>query len=86
MLVSWEWLSQYVYLKQTPDEIANRLSLSGLNHEETSSFDDDSVLDLEVTSHNRLPAIYRPHHPRSQSWPQPSLARKTFSSHRMQIS
>jgi phenylalanyl-tRNA synthetase beta chain len=50
MLVSWEWLSQYVYLKQTPDEIANRLSLSGLNHEETSSFDGDTVLDLEVTS------------------------------------
>lgn len=50
MLVSWEWLSQYVYLKNTPDEIANRLSLSGLNHEETRSFGNDIVIDLEVTS------------------------------------
>jgi phenylalanyl-tRNA synthetase beta chain len=50
MLVSWEWLSQYVYLKHTPDEIANRLSLSGLNHEETKAVDGDTVLDLEVTS------------------------------------
>jgi len=50
MLVSWEWLSQYVYLKNTPDEIANRLSLSGLNHEETKAVDGDVVLDLEVTS------------------------------------
>lgn len=50
MLVSWEWLSQYVYLKNTPDEIANRLSLSGLNHEETKAVDGDTVLDLEVTS------------------------------------
>ncbi|MBN8601098.1 MAG: phenylalanine--tRNA ligase subunit beta [Planctomycetes bacterium] len=50
MLVSWEWLSQYVYLKNTPDEIANRLSLSGLNHEETKTVDGDTVLDLEVTS------------------------------------
>jgi phenylalanyl-tRNA synthetase beta chain len=50
MLVSWEWLGQYVYLKNTPDEIANRLSLSGLNHEETKPFGSDKVLDLEVTS------------------------------------
>jgi phenylalanyl-tRNA synthetase beta chain len=50
MLVSWEWLSQYVDLDMTPDELASRLSLSGLNHESTTMVGSDPVIDLEITS------------------------------------
>ncbi len=50
MLVSWEWLSQYVDLDMSPDELASRLSLSGLNHESTTMVGGDPIIDLEVTS------------------------------------
>jgi len=50
MLVSWEWLTQYVKLNVEPDELATRFAMSGLNHESTSSVDGDVVIDLEVTS------------------------------------
>ena len=50
MLVSWDWLKEYVNLPLTPDQLAQRLSMSGLNHEGTTQVDGDTVLDLEVTS------------------------------------
>jgi phenylalanyl-tRNA synthetase beta chain len=50
MLVSWDWLSQYVLLDMPHEELADRLALSGLNHESTTFHDGDPVLDLEVTS------------------------------------
>jgi phenylalanyl-tRNA synthetase beta chain len=50
MLVSWEWLAQYVKLNIEPDELANRFAMSGLNHESTTHVDGDVVIDLEVTS------------------------------------
>ncbi len=50
MLVSWNWLSQYVNLDMSPDELATRFALSGLNHESTTMFSGDPVIDLEVTS------------------------------------
>ncbi|SMP63548.1 phenylalanyl-tRNA synthetase beta subunit [Neorhodopirellula lusitana] len=55
MLVSWNWLSRYVDLTLSHDELVDRLSLSGLNHEgsETVSLDGgktEVVIDLEVTS------------------------------------
>ncbi len=46
MIVSLEWLKQYVDLPMKPAELADRLALSGLNHE---SFNDEAI-DLEVTS------------------------------------
>jgi phenylalanyl-tRNA synthetase beta chain len=46
MIVSLEWLKQYVDLPMTPAELADRLALAGLNHE----MFDASVIDLEVTS------------------------------------
>jgi phenylalanyl-tRNA synthetase beta chain len=46
MIVSLEWLKDYVDLPMTAAELADRLALSGLNHE---SFDDEAI-DLEVTS------------------------------------
>ncbi|MGN6543724.1 MAG: phenylalanine--tRNA ligase subunit beta [Aureliella sp.] len=50
MLVCWEWLEQYVRLDVTPDDLANRFAMSGLNHESTATVGQDTVIDLEVTS------------------------------------
>ncbi|MCO6457161.1 MAG: phenylalanine--tRNA ligase subunit beta [Pirellulaceae bacterium] len=50
MLVSWNWLREYVDLKMSPGELAERLSMAGLNHEETRQLGDDVAIDLEITS------------------------------------
>ena len=50
MIVSWEWLTQYVDLKMSHDELVDRLTMSGLNHEGTEDVAGDKAIDLEVTS------------------------------------
>ncbi len=50
MIVSHEWLSQYVDLKMSHDELVDRLTMSGLNHEGSEHVGNDSAIDLEVTS------------------------------------
>jgi phenylalanyl-tRNA synthetase beta chain len=50
MLVVWDWLAEYVALDTTPDALAERFAMSGLNHESTLARGGDTVLDLEVTS------------------------------------
>ncbi len=50
MLVSWDWLKQYVKLSATPDEVAERLMMAGLNHEDTHAVGNDLAINLEVTS------------------------------------
>lgn len=50
MLVTLSWLSKYVDLNLTHDELVDRLSLSGLNHESSETLDGEVVVDLEVTS------------------------------------
>jgi phenylalanyl-tRNA synthetase beta chain len=50
MLVSWNWLKDYVALPMPHDELVARLSMAGLNHEESRSLSGDTVIDLEVTS------------------------------------
>jgi len=50
MIVSWQWLQDYVQTGATPDEFAARLMFAGLNHEETVAVGDDQAIDLEVTS------------------------------------
>ncbi|TWU60383.1 Phenylalanine--tRNA ligase beta subunit [Rubripirellula tenax] len=50
MLVSLKWLTKYIELPMSHEELALRLSLSGLNHEETTEIGGDVVVDLEVTS------------------------------------
>ncbi len=49
MLVSQEWLKEYVELPEH-DELVDRLTMSGLNHEGTQQVGDDLSIDLEVTS------------------------------------
>lgn len=50
MLVSWDWLKQYVALEMSVEELTDRLTMSGLNLEEYQAFGKDWVIDLEVTS------------------------------------
>ncbi|MCA8983652.1 MAG: phenylalanine--tRNA ligase subunit beta [Planctomycetaceae bacterium] len=50
MIVSWNWLRDYVSLECTPRQAAERLMMSGLNLEEIQACGDDFAIDLEVTS------------------------------------
>ena len=50
MIVSWNWLKDYVPLDMSPDELARRLTMAGLNHERSEQIDDDLAIDFEVTS------------------------------------
>ncbi len=50
MIVSWNWLTQYVRLDVPVDVLTERLALAGLNHESTSEVGGDLAIDLEVTS------------------------------------
>jgi len=50
MIVSWNWLTQYVRLDMPVDILTERLALTGLNHESTSDLGGDLAIDLEVTS------------------------------------
>ena len=50
MIVSWDWLSQYLELPSSPEEATHRLTMAGLNHESTTPVGDDLAIDVEVTS------------------------------------
>lgn len=50
MIVSWNWLKRYLPLEMPHEELCDRFSLSGLNHESTESLFGDLAIDLEVTS------------------------------------
>ena len=50
MIVSWNWLTDYVDLNMSHDELVDRLTMSGLNHEGTEQVGNDQAIDLEVTS------------------------------------
>jgi len=50
MLVSWNWLRDYVPLEMPLEELERRLTMAGLNHEGTRPVGEDWAIDLEVTS------------------------------------
>lgn len=50
MIVSHNWLKEYVEIPVDHDELVDRLTMSGLNHEGTELVDGDQAIDLEVTS------------------------------------
>ena len=50
MIVSWNWLAEYVDLGMSHDDLVDRLTMSGLNHEGTEPHGADQAIDLEVTS------------------------------------
>ncbi len=50
MIVSWNWLKEYINLDMPVDELTHRLTMSGLNLEGVYSLENDTAIDLEVTS------------------------------------
>lgn len=50
MIVSWNWLRDYLRLEMSVDVLTEKLALSGLNHESTDDVGGDLAIDLEVTS------------------------------------
>lgn len=50
MIVTWDWLNEYVRLDMPVEEFENRLMMAGLNHESTLRIDGQIAIDLEVTS------------------------------------
>ena len=50
MLVSWDWLKQYVALDVSAEVLADRLTMTGLNLEECRAVAGDTCIDFEVTS------------------------------------
>lgn len=50
MIVSWNWLREYVDLNMSVEELTDRLTLTGLNLEGVEQAGDDTAIDLEVTS------------------------------------
>ena len=50
MIVSWNWLKEYVRLDMPVEELGNRLMMAGLNLESIDDVEGDIAIDLEVTS------------------------------------
>ncbi len=50
MIVSWNWLTDYLRLDMPVEALSDRLALAGLNHESTEEVGGDLAIDLEVTS------------------------------------
>ena len=50
MLISFNWLKEYVPLDMPAGELERRLMMAGLNHESTTDVAGDVAIDLEVTS------------------------------------
>lgn len=50
MIVSWNWLKDYLKLSVSHEEVASRLMMAGLNHESTAPVGEDLAVDLEITS------------------------------------
>ena len=50
MIVSKNWLSEYVSVNMSVEDLTDRLTMSGLNLEGIEEADGDVAIDLEVTS------------------------------------
>jgi len=50
MIVSWNWLEQYVTLEMSVETLTDRLTMTGLNLEGIEQVEGDTAIDLEVTS------------------------------------
>jgi phenylalanyl-tRNA synthetase beta chain len=50
MIVSWEWLREYVALDGSLEELLGRLTMAGLNIDSKKPVGDDWAIDVEVTS------------------------------------
>jgi len=50
MIISANWLADYVQVPGSLDEVVERLLMAGLNHESTTTVGSDSAIEIEVTS------------------------------------
>lgn len=50
MIVSWNWLNDYVKLDVPHEALSERLMMAGLNHEDTHAVGSDWAINVEVTS------------------------------------
>src|SRR5438876_5553946 len=50
MIVSWNWLKEYVRLDMPVEALTGRLMMAGLNLEQVADVEGDLAIDLEVTS------------------------------------
>src|SRR4029079_11710180 len=50
MIVSWNWLKDYVKLDLSVDALTHRLMMAGFNLEGVEDVDGDFAIDLEITS------------------------------------
>lgn len=50
MIISRNWLADYVQVPGTVDAVVERLLMAGLNHESTVPVGDDTAVEIEVTS------------------------------------
>ncbi len=50
MIISKNWLTEYIDLSMPMDELTDRLTITGLNLEGIETVGDDTAIDLEVTS------------------------------------
>ena len=50
MIISLNWLADYVQVQASADALVERLLMAGLNHESTETVGDDTAVDIEVTS------------------------------------
>ena len=46
MIVSWNWIQDYVSPTASMEEVVDKLTMSGLNHESTELVMGDSAIDL----------------------------------------
>ena len=50
MIISRNWLADYVQIPGTTADLVSRLLMAGLNHEATTAVGDDEAVEIEVTS------------------------------------
>ena len=50
MIISTNWLADYVQFPGTTADLVERLLMAGLNHESTTAVGDDEAVEIEVTS------------------------------------
>ena len=50
MIISTNWLADYISVPASVDELVDRLMMAGLNHESTRTVGDDTAIEIEVTS------------------------------------
>jgi len=50
MLISLNWLADYVQIQAPPEALVEKLLMAGLNHESTTAVGSDTAVEIEVTS------------------------------------